>query len=257
MAPGLVRRFASLASLVYDQVFHLSVRERGLAAAAAEPWSLIGLIIGARIATRLMAQGPDRILRFLSHTAWVVSAALLVFAAAPNVWVAIAAHSVITATLAVLAPGIVLPVIGWLGDQVGLRWGMLVMVPIFLIGGVLISTSKDTIARDIAEVWSATAARSEVAYDRRHGAAPLLVARGVEVGYDGVQVLFGVKLSAYDAVGADGKPGVTAYLEAVESLGTGERLIAQKDRTERFSSYIGLEKDVDPTGGADHAGGDW
>ena len=76
--------------------------------------------------------------------------------------------------------------------------------------------------------------------------------------YTGVQVLFGVKLSAYDAVGADGKPGVTAYLEAVESLGTGERLIAQKDRTERFKGYIGLEKDEDPTGmSTADAGGDW
>jgi len=76
--------------------------------------------------------------------------------------------------------------------------------------------------------------------------------------YTGVQLLFGVKLSAYDAVGADGKPGVTAYLEAVESLGTGERLIAQKDRTQRFRGYIGLEKDEDPTGGdAASSDGDW
>lgn len=75
--------------------------------------------------------------------------------------------------------------------------------------------------------------------------------------YTGVQCLFGVRLSAYDAVGADGKPGVTAYLEAVESLGTGERLIAQKDRTERFRGYIGLEKDEDPTGASADAGGDW
>ncbi len=248
--------FASLASLVYDEVFHLSVRERGLAAAAAEPWSLIGLIIGARIATRLMAEGPDRILGFLSHTAWVVSAALLVFAAAPNVWVAIAAHSVITATLAVLAPGIlatlslaipprarsmgfavgslwvipglvVLPVIGWLGDQVGLRWGMLVMVPIFLIGGVLISTSKDTIARDIAEVWGATAARSEVAYDRRHGVAPLLVARGVEVGYDGVQVLFGIDLDVAEGeilalLGTNGA-GKSTLLKAICGITEADR----------------------------------
>ena len=98
--------FASLASLVYDEVFDLTVRQRGLAAAAAEPWALVGLVVGARIATKLMAKGPEHILGFLSHTAWVVSLALLVFAAAPNVWVAIAAHSVITAMLAMLAPGI-------------------------------------------------------------------------------------------------------------------------------------------------------
>jgi hypothetical protein len=61
--------------------------------------------------------------------------------------------------------------------------------------------------------------------------------------YTGVHVLFGVRLNAYEAVGSDGKPGVNAYLEAVESLGTGERLIAQKDRAERFRGYIGIEND--------------
>jgi branched-chain amino acid transport system ATP-binding protein len=248
--------FASLASLVYDDVFGLTVRQRGLAAAAAEPWALVGLVVGARIATRLMAKGPEHILGFLSHTAWVVSAALLVFAAAPNVWVAIAAHSVITATLAVLAPGIlatlslaipprarsmgfavgslwvipglvVLPIIGWLGDQVGLRWGMLVMVPIFVVGGVLISTSKHTIAADIAEVWRATAARSEVAYDRRHGTAPLLVARGVEVGYDGVQVLFGIDLDVAEGeilalLGTNGA-GKSTLLKAISGVTEADR----------------------------------
>ncbi len=219
--------FASLAGLVYDEVFGLDERARGLASAAAEPWSLIGLIYGARMATRLYAKGPEHVLTFLSRVTIVVTLALLVFAAAPNELVAIAAHSVIAASFAIIAPGVyatlslaipprarsmgfavgalwvipglvVLPVIGWLGDQVGLRWGMLVMVPIFLLGGLLISSSKDTIARDITQVWAATAARSEMAYDRAHGQAPLLLARGVEVGYDGVQVLFGIDLDVQE-----------------------------------------------------------
>lgn len=71
--------------------------------------------------------------------------------------------------------------------------------------------------------------------------------------YTGVQVLFGVCLVAYDAVGNDGKPGVAAYLEAVESLGFGTKLIAAKARTDRFKGYVGLEKDEDPTG----SGQDW
>src|SRR3546814_15487473 len=92
-------------------------------------------------------------------------------------------------------PGLVmLPIISWMGDEFGLRWGMLLMVPIFLIGGIVVSSSKSTINRDIAEVWNATAARSAVAYDRRNGEAPPLVARGVEVGYDGAPVLFGIDL---------------------------------------------------------------
>src|SRR5690606_23841116 len=92
-------------------------------------------------------------------------------------------------------PGLVmLPLIGWVGDQVGLRWGMLLMIPVFLIGGAVISSSRQTITADITEVWRATAARSEVAYDRAQGKAPLLLVRGLEVGYDDLQVIFGVDL---------------------------------------------------------------
>src|SRR3546814_20556696 len=96
-------------------------------------------------------------------------------------------------------PGLVmLPIISWMGDEFGLRWGMLLMVPIFLIGGIVVSSSKSTINRDIAEVWNATAARAAVAYDRRHGEAPLLVARGVAVGHDGVQGPFGIALTLHE-----------------------------------------------------------
>ncbi|MFP5256517.1 MAG: MFS transporter [Acidimicrobiia bacterium] len=214
--------FASIASLVYDEIFGLDERARGLAAAASEPWALAGLVYGARMATRLYVKGPEHILGFLSRVTIVVSAALVVFAAAPNVGVAIATHSVITAAFAIIAPGVLatlslaipprarsmgfavaslwvipglvmLPIIGWVGDQLSLRWGMVLMVPVFLLGGAVISSSRQTISADIAEVWKATAARSEVAYERAHGGeAPLLLVRGVEVGYDGVQVLFGI-----------------------------------------------------------------
>ena len=64
--------FASLASLVYDEVFGLDERARGLASAAAEPWALAGLIYGARVATRLYAEGPEHILGFLSKVTIVV-----------------------------------------------------------------------------------------------------------------------------------------------------------------------------------------
>jgi branched-chain amino acid transport system ATP-binding protein len=248
--------FASLASLVYDGVFGLDERARGLAAAAAEPWSLVGLIYGARMATKLFAKGPEHILGFLSRVTIVISVALLVFAAAPNVYVAVAAHSVITASFAVIAPGVlatlslaipprarsmgfavgslwvipglvVLPIVGWLGDEFGLRWGMLVMIPVFMTGGVLISTSKNTIAPDIAEVWRATAARSEVAYDRMHGSAPFLLARGVEVGYDGLQVLFGVDLDVAEGeilalLGTNGA-GKSTLLKAIAGVTEADR----------------------------------
>src|SRR3546814_17713727 len=58
------------------------------------------------MATRLFAKGADHILAFLSKVTIAVALALIVFAAAPNVGVAIAAHSVIVAAFAIIAPGI-------------------------------------------------------------------------------------------------------------------------------------------------------
>ena len=213
--------FSSLASLLYDQVFNLDERARGFAIAATEPAQLIGLLIGARIATRLMAQGPERVLRFLSTSAYIVTVALVIFATAPNIAVAIAAHMVINATLAILAPGIlatlslaipprarsmgfsvaslwvlpgllILPIIGSVGDHLGLRTGMLVLIPAFLVGGLVIATTANVITNDIADVWKAAAARSEVAYERAQGRSPLLLVRGLDVAYGPVQVLFGI-----------------------------------------------------------------
>jgi branched-chain amino acid transport system ATP-binding protein len=213
--------FASLASILYEQLFDLDEQARGFVAAAVEPVQLVGLIFGARVATRLMAKGPDQVLRFLSVTAFIVSGALALFAFAPNVYVAVALHAVITAFVAILAPGIfaslslaipprarsmgfsvaslwvipglaVLPIIGAIGDSFGLRVGMLLMVPVFLVGGLIIATTKDTINGDIADVWRGAAARSEVLYERRQGRSKLLLVRGLNVSYGSVQVLFDV-----------------------------------------------------------------
>ena len=185
--------FSVLASLLYEQVFDLDERARGIIAACVEPAQLIGLVIGARIATRAMAKGgPAEILKFLSHVAYVVCAALVLFATVPNLYVTIGVNFAVTGLGAILAPGIfaalclaipprarsmgfsvaslwiipgllVLPIIGYIGDHLGLRTGMLLMTPVFLIGGLILATTKNTINGDIAEVWRSTAARSEVA----------------------------------------------------------------------------------------------
>jgi ABC-type branched-subunit amino acid transport system ATPase component/sugar phosphate permease len=215
--------FVSLASLLYDEVFDLDERARGFVAASTEPVQLVGLVIGARVATRLLAQGPDKVLGFLARAAMVVSGCLVVFALAPNIWVAIAANMVITGSLAVIGPGVlaclslaipprarsmgfsvaslwvipgvmILPIIGAIGDRFGIRTGMLVMVPIFFIGGLMIGTTKRTIAGDILQVWKAAAARSEALVERQAGRSKLLLIRDVEVSYGNVQVLFGVDM---------------------------------------------------------------
>ena len=243
--------FVSLASLLYDEVFGLDERARGFVAASTEPIQLVGLIVGAKVATRLLAQGPEKVLGFLARTSMLVSACLVVFALAPNIWVAIAANMVITGALAIIGPGILaclslaipprarslgfsvaslwvipgvllLPIIGAVGDRWGIRTGMLLMVPMFLIGGLMISTTKRSIAGDILQVWKAAAARSEALLERRAGRSKLLLIRDVQVSYGNVQVLFGVDMEVAEGeivalLGTNGA-GKSTLLNAISGV---------------------------------------
>jgi len=248
--------FSSLASIMYQQQFGLDEQARGFVAAGVEPAQVIGLIFGARLATRAMLKGPDHVLRFLAQTAYVVCAALVLFALAPTVWIAVAMNLVISAFIAILAPGIfaslslaipprarsmgfsvaslwvipgliVLPLIGGIGDNFGLRFGMLLMVPVFLIGGLMLATTRDTIAGDIADVWRGAAARSEVAYERRQGRSKLLLVRGLNVSYGTVRVLFDVDLEVEEGscialLGTNGA-GKSTLLKAISGIVEADR----------------------------------
>ncbi len=213
--------FVALAALMYEEQFGLDEKARGFVAAGVEPAQLVGLIVGANVGMRLLAKDPRLVLRFLSVTSVVVAAALAAFALAPNLAVAVVANAVIAAALAVLGPGILaalslaipprarsigfsvgalwtvpglllLPALGAIGDQWGIRWGMLVMVPIFLIGGTVIASASRSINADITEVWRSAATLAEAKRERVAGRANLVLVRDLEVFYGDVQVLFGV-----------------------------------------------------------------
>src|SRR3546814_16855090 len=53
--------FVSLGALLYAEAFQLDEVERGFVAASTEPMQVLGLIIGARLSTRLLAQGPGHV----------------------------------------------------------------------------------------------------------------------------------------------------------------------------------------------------
>ena len=213
--------FVVLASLMYEQQFGLDERGRGVAAAVSEPFQLVGLVIGTRYITKRFMADMGGLIRFISKVALLTSVASVAFALSPNVVVAVAVNCVISGTLAVVGPGIlvalslaipararatgfsvaslwvipgllILPLIGWISTQVGIRWGMLTLVPLFIIGSLILSTAQNTIDADIAQVWQASAARSEALYQRRRGEADLLLIRNLDAGYGGRQVLFGV-----------------------------------------------------------------
>ncbi len=248
--------FVTLASVLYEREFNLDERGRGFAAAIAEPFQLIGIVLGARIITRRYMADMGGLIRFLASIALVTSIAFVGFALAPNIAVAVAMNCIISASLATLGPGIlvafslaipararatgfsaaalwvipgliVLPLIGWVADRFSVRIGMLVMVPLFIIGSLILRSVSTVIGGDIAQVWRATAARSEALYQRRHGEADLLLVRGVDAGYAGRQVLFGVSIDVKEGeivalLGTNGA-GKSTLLKAISGIVEADR----------------------------------
>ena len=243
--------FVSLASLLYSDVYHLNELQRGYLAAVVEPFQLIGLAVGARLGTRLFLKDPAlifRLLRWVSFTAAILAAG---FAYAPTIWLAVVFNILLTADLAILLPGILatlslaipararavgfsvaswwaipglalLPLIGWIGDNWGTRLGMLVMTPILLVGGLMISSGGSVIGRDIDDVWKSSMARSQALLDRREGRAKLLMVKDLNVGYDGLQVLFDVNMEVAEGeivalLGTNGA-GKSTLLRAITGI---------------------------------------
>ncbi|MFN8020250.1 MAG: MFS transporter [Acidimicrobiales bacterium] len=243
--------FGTLAALLYEERFDLDERARGLIAACVEPAQLVGLLVGARYGTRMMAKHPGLALRLVSVTALVSAGLAAVWALSPSLPMAIGAQVLLAASSAVLAPSItaaltmaippsargmglavgslwvlpgliVLPVIGAIGDRWGLQRGMLVMTPVLAIGGLVIATAGNVIERDIRQVWQSAAARAEALLARREGRSTLLVVRDLDVWYGTVQVLFDVDLEVSEGqvvalLGTNGA-GKSTVLKAITGV---------------------------------------
>ena len=213
--------FASLAALLYQHAFGLGTVHRAYIAAATEPVQLVGLIIGARFGSRLITRNPALIMRFLAISAIACGGLAALFALAPWLWLTIVANMAIAASLAIVGPGVfaalslgipprtrsmgfslgaiwvipgllVLPIVGAVSDRIGIRPGMLIMTPVFVIGGLILAGSGRVLNADILQVWTMAAARSEVYHQRRLGQVKLILCRGLRVFYGTVQVLFDV-----------------------------------------------------------------
>jgi ABC-type branched-subunit amino acid transport system ATPase component/MFS family permease len=251
LTPALIG-FALYGSFAYRDIFGLDTAARGWVIGLVEgPSQLFGLIVGTRLASRAFVDGPAKVFHQLSKALVVVAVAAGVFAAAPVAAVAIAANVVVSAGLAFVVPGLfatlslvlpprarstgfalasvfvlagllTFPVVGLIANSFGMRWGIAVLAPVLFVGGLVVGSAGDLVARDIMQVWAAAATRTQALAAKADGRSTLLLVEGLDVSYGDVQVLAGVGIEAAEGeivalLGTNGA-GKSTLLQAIAGL---------------------------------------
>jgi branched-chain amino acid transport system ATP-binding protein len=241
----------TLMPLYYSEVFGVTASGRGFIASFGEPFQVVGLIIGGVIGNRFLRYRPGRIITYIGGLAMVGGVVIGLTALAPALAIAVGlnwslsfvnaifapAMSALTTlviparargfalslTVVFLVPGLLItPIGGLLGDAYGLRIGILVMVPIYLIGAMIITTAGPSVEADIRAATAAAMAATEARDSRERGETKLLVCRDLDVHYGQVQILFNVDFDATEGelialLGTNGA-GKSTLLRAISGL---------------------------------------
>ncbi|HSS11213.1 MAG TPA: MFS transporter [Acidimicrobiales bacterium] len=258
--------------LFYQNVLHQDASRRNLIFAVLQPAGLIGLIAGMVIVQRRMTKDPGRTVRLIALTGTASALCLIVFATAPNLGWALGAHAAYLLTSSWLVAGIYtiisllvpprmltlgfalstlwfqfgvaliapagLSLAGAVDGRWGFRAGIFLFAALYLLGSAVLRPSGAWINADLAKMRLTALADAEAQRARMEGRTKLLMVRSLDVGYDGVQVLFGVDLdiAAGEIVAILGTNGAgkTTLLRAISGLtvaSAGEVLLDGRDIT--------------------------
>jgi branched-chain amino acid transport system ATP-binding protein len=219
VGPGLA--VLTLFSLYYQDVFHVGPAGRGVIIGLSQGAAILGLLVGGAIASRLLRERPGRVIAYGGGMAVLAGVCIAAVAIAPVLPIAVlfasafsfAAYILGPATQAIMSvviparvrglglalgaiaivPGyVIFAVAGAIGDHFGLRGGILVLTPIFLIGAFILMSGGASVEADIRAALAAAMAAQVSRDAKASGQAKLLVCRDVDVKYGTVQVLFNV-----------------------------------------------------------------
>jgi branched-chain amino acid transport system ATP-binding protein len=179
----------NLLSLVYEDVFGLNAATRGIITAAIEPLQIVGILVSLPWVARIASTRPSFLLRFVAIVGVVDGVLLVCLAYAPNVAIAVATHALLAGSVGTLAPAffamlslvapprvraaafstmsvfaipgvaVFLPLIGVVSDSYGIQPSMLLMVPVSLAAGFILSSAGRTLEADIEAVQAEALAR--------------------------------------------------------------------------------------------------
>ena len=236
--------FVTILSTFFKDVYHTGDTVRGLLTALYGVGGLVGIVLGGWLTQRAMRRGRLRWLPVI-HGLMIVEfgVGILVMAAAPVFALSAAAAAVLsigafgflpaytTLVGAVVAPrvrsqayawslfwyalgGITVSVIvGAINDANGPRTAFAVLSAVVTVGGLIAASVQETVDDDVAR-----ANRLADAID----SSALLSCRGVDGGYGGVQVLFGVDFEVHEGemvalLGTNGA-GKSTFLKTITGL---------------------------------------
>jgi len=226
---------AFYANLMYLNVFHQDGASRRLTLDLSLAGAALGALAAAFVLPRLLRSNPTRAMNTIAAAAVTACAAVVVLAVSPALVLSATANIVFMAAAAWVVAGVygvlsvALPtrlmtlgyalstlwfllgvllvgpvgVIGstlaaGIGVDFGYRASFWLFVPLILIGTVMLRRSGRYLTTDIEHLHASVKADLEIRLDRAEGGGKLLVARGVEAGYDNVPVLFGVDFDIDD-----------------------------------------------------------
>jgi ABC-type branched-subunit amino acid transport system ATPase component/predicted MFS family arabinose efflux permease len=236
--------FVTILSTFFKDVYHTGDTVRGLITALYGIGGLAGIALGGWLTQRAMGRGRLRWLPVINGLMIVeFGVGILLMAAAPVFVLSVTAATVLsigavgflpaytTLVAAVVAPRVrsqayawslfwyalggitVSVVIGAINDANGPRTAFAALSAVVVIGGLIQASVRETIEADVARAnrLSGTV-----------GSSALLSCRGVDAGYGGVQVLFGVDFEVQQGemvalLGTNGA-GKSTFLKSITGL---------------------------------------
>lgn len=212
---------ALLLAFYWTEVFHLEAASRGYLATAGGIAAIFGLIYAGPLADRLLQSKPERLMTLLALLMFLQAGAFIILAFSPSLWLSIAVSlpltaigaAVLTYLFTILSlttparirglgiqttapwsiPGLIaFPAILAATQDLGIRQGILIFVPLVAIAGLIYGSAAPGVALDIRAARAAAMADEEARRAKESGRSKMLICRDLDLNYFGVQVLFNV-----------------------------------------------------------------